>query len=269
MKITDFLKKYSLIDEKFIDDFYTFFDEGLNEYDYTIDLNSIAKWLDIRKDNLKELLVNNFIENQDYIINKNKSGKGLGTGKNNVKHVFLTYTCSKLLCMISRTKKADLIRKYYIDLEKLIIKYKEEIVNNLNKQLNIKNNNNELIEKNKEQGLIYILKVEDEVYKIGYTSEIKKRMKQYNVGKVYELPIVFIFKIDDIKNVEKCIKENLKRYQYKNKTEIYKINLEFIKDTVEYCGKKNALLLKQNLKLLKNKKLSNWLVIIDKKNSNI
>ena len=123
MKITDFLKKYSLIDEKFIDDFYTFFDEGLNEYDYTIDLNNIAKWLDIRKGHLKELLTNNFIENQDYIIKKNISGKGLGTGKNNVKHVFLTYTCSKLLCMISRTKKADLIRKYYIDLEKLIIKY--------------------------------------------------------------------------------------------------------------------------------------------------
>ena len=61
--------------------------------------------------------------------------------------------------MISRTKKADLIRKYYIDLEKLIIKYKEEIVNDLNKQLNIKNNNKELIEKNKEKGLIYILKV--------------------------------------------------------------------------------------------------------------
>ena len=123
MKITDFLKKYSLIDEHFIDDFYIFFDEGLNEYDYTIDLNNIAKWLDIRKGHLKELLTNNFIENQDYIIQKNISGKGLGTGKNNVKHVLLTYTCSKLLCMISRTKKADLIRKYYIDLEKLIIKY--------------------------------------------------------------------------------------------------------------------------------------------------
>jgi hypothetical protein len=91
-------------------------------------------------------------------------------------------------------------------------------------------------------------------------------MKQYNVGKIYELPIVFIFKIDDIKNVEKCIKENLKKYQYKNKTEIYKINLEFIKDTVEYCSKKNALLLKKNLKLLKNKTILNWAIIIDKKN---
>ena len=28
MKITTFLKKYSTIDNKFIDDFYTFYDEG-------------------------------------------------------------------------------------------------------------------------------------------------------------------------------------------------------------------------------------------------
>ena len=36
MKITDFLKKYSLINNKFIDDFYSFYDDNKNEYDYTI-----------------------------------------------------------------------------------------------------------------------------------------------------------------------------------------------------------------------------------------
>ena len=36
MKITDFLKKYSLIDSKFIIDFYSFYDEGKNEFDFTI-----------------------------------------------------------------------------------------------------------------------------------------------------------------------------------------------------------------------------------------
>jgi len=38
MKITEFLKRYSLIDNKFIEDFYTFYDEGKNEYDFTISL---------------------------------------------------------------------------------------------------------------------------------------------------------------------------------------------------------------------------------------
>ena len=56
MKITDFLKKYSLINAKFIDDFYSFYNEGKNEYDFTIDIENIAFWLDLRKDNLKRLL---------------------------------------------------------------------------------------------------------------------------------------------------------------------------------------------------------------------
>ena len=42
MKITEFLKKYSLIDNKFIDDFYSFYDEDKNEYDFTIKLDLIA-----------------------------------------------------------------------------------------------------------------------------------------------------------------------------------------------------------------------------------
>ena len=66
----------------------------------------------------------NFNENEDYIIEINKkNGKGKGKGGNNTKLVMLTYTCAKMLCMISRTPKADIIRKFYIDLEKLIITY--------------------------------------------------------------------------------------------------------------------------------------------------
>ena len=42
MKITTFLKKYSTIDNKFIDDFYTFYDEGKSEFDFTIKLDLIT-----------------------------------------------------------------------------------------------------------------------------------------------------------------------------------------------------------------------------------
>ena len=44
MKTTDFLKKYSLIDSKFIDDFYSFYDEGQNEYDFSINLPLTSWW---------------------------------------------------------------------------------------------------------------------------------------------------------------------------------------------------------------------------------
>jgi hypothetical protein len=49
MKITEFLKKYSLINPRFIDDFYSFYNEGKNEYDFAIDIENIAFWLDVKK----------------------------------------------------------------------------------------------------------------------------------------------------------------------------------------------------------------------------
>ena len=264
MKTTDFLKKYSLINSKFIDDFYSFYNEGKNEYDFTIDLQNISFWLDVKKEHLKRLLESNFVKNQDYIETK-QTVKGKGRGASNTKTVLLTYTCAKLLCMISKCEKASLIRNYYIELEKLLIKYKDEIVNSLNNQLGIKENNEIIIEKNKDTGLIYILKVDDEVKKLGNSGDIKKRMKQYNVGRIDELPIVFVYKTDKMKEIEKCLKLNLKQYQYKKNTETFKIDLEFIKETIKYCTLKNALLLKKNKKLLDKKDNKNWLIILDKK----
>src|ERR1700679_2273584 len=112
MKTTEFLKKYSLIDETFIDDFYSFYDENKNEYDFTIDLDKIAVWLEVNKGHLKRLLESNFVKDQDYVITKPLT-KRKGTGTNNIQIVMLTYTCAKLLCMISKCKKATIIRNYY------------------------------------------------------------------------------------------------------------------------------------------------------------
>ncbi len=90
MKITQFLKRYSLIDNKFIEDFYTFYDEGKNEYDFTISLELVSNWLNVRKDHLKTLLISNFSKNTDYIEQKISGQKGKGT--NNRIDVLLTYT---------------------------------------------------------------------------------------------------------------------------------------------------------------------------------
>jgi len=268
MKITEFLKKFSLIDNKFIDDFYSFYDDGKNEYDFTISLDLIADWLNVRKDHLKTLLISNFTENTDYIQIK-ESGKK-GTGINNRIHVMLTYTCSKLLCMISKCEKANMVRNYYIELEKLIITYKDNIVNDLYNQLGVQQQNKEITEKNNNEGLLYILKIEDDFHKLGTTATLKARMKQYNVGRISELPIVYVYKCNNIKEVEKCVKDNLESYRVKKhkNNEIFKIDDDFIKDTVIYCNKK-SIKIKENRKLLKSTDKKNWLIIIDKKNLNI
>lgn len=216
------MKKYSVIDDGFIDDYHTFFDEKADELFWTINLYDIAKWLDIKEEKLKELLTNNFIKEIDYIIDKK-----------NTNNLVLSPKCCKLLCMMSESKKANLIRTYHIDLEKLIVKYKEEIVNDLDKQMNIKKNSNkELFENDPQEddkGLIYILKVRDGIYKLKYISEKKNKTKKY------KLPIVFIFKIENYieAHIDK-IKKNLNKYIYKNKTRTYKIDLELLKGKIKY-----------------------------------
>ena len=218
MKLTKFLKKYSVIDDGFIDDYHTFFDDKADELFWTINLYDIAKWLDINEEKLKELLTNNFIKEIDYIIDKK-----------NINNIVLSPKCCKLLCMMSESKKANLIRTYYTDLEKLIVKYKEEIVNDLDKQMNIKNNSKEMFDDSENaKGLIYILKVGDGLYKLKYISEKKKKKK-------YKLPILFIFKIDYyIEAHIDEIKKNLNDYRYKNKTRTYKIDLELLKRNIKY-----------------------------------
>ena len=84
----------------------------------------IAFWLGMQKGHLKDLLISNFIEKSDYTIDTTKangSGKGKGKGKNNVKIVMLTYICAKMLCMISKTPKANVVRKYFIDIEQFML----------------------------------------------------------------------------------------------------------------------------------------------------
>ena len=86
--------------------------------------------------------------------------------------------------------------------------------------------------------------------KIGSTYDLQERMRQYNVGRVSELPIVFVYLSDQIEELETCIKQNLKAYQIKYNTETFQIDIQFIKDTIKYCTKRNALLLKQNKKYI-------------------
>ena len=101
---------------------------------------------------------------------------------------FSTFFYFIIICILNK------IRNFYIELEKLLIKYKDNIVNDLNNQIGIKTSNKDIIESNNKEGLIYVLKVSDEVKKIGNTTDIKKRMKLYNVGRINELPIVLVYK---------------------------------------------------------------------------
>ena len=56
LSFSDFLKKYSTIPNKFIDDFFSMYDYKTNENDLLINFDNLCTWLVIRKDVLKRTL---------------------------------------------------------------------------------------------------------------------------------------------------------------------------------------------------------------------
>ena len=69
MDLIEFLKKYSNINNKFIDDFFSLYDIN-NKNKFIIDLDKVSKQLISKKGNLKNTLMKSYELNKDYIINK-------------------------------------------------------------------------------------------------------------------------------------------------------------------------------------------------------
>jgi hypothetical protein len=103
-----FLKTYSKINNKFIDDFFSLYDLDNNNI-FIINLENIAELFKIRKDHIKKTLLYSYKLNIDYKIIKGELNGLKGKPKETI---LLTLKCFKLLCMQSRTKKANEVRNY-------------------------------------------------------------------------------------------------------------------------------------------------------------
>ena len=113
LSLQDYLKKYSSINNKFIDDFF-----NLMEYrDYEsnekiVDLDKVIKWLDINKGKAKETLIKSYRKNIDYIIKKVIKPTKSGSGGHNVEKILLTIHCFKKFCQLTKSKHGDDVRNY-------------------------------------------------------------------------------------------------------------------------------------------------------------
>ena len=70
MNLINFLKTYSKISNKFIDDFFGLYNYETEKDDYVIDLEIVVKWLKARKDSIKRTLLDSYTKNIDYKIGK-------------------------------------------------------------------------------------------------------------------------------------------------------------------------------------------------------
>ena len=232
----DFLKTHTKISNNFIDDFFSLYDPK-DKYNFAINADVISKWFETRIDVIKDTLLHSYKENLDYKITKNKPNGKVGKPKETI---MMTPKCFKLMAMQSRTKKAVQVREYYYELEQVVDQYKEYIIKGLQEKINqLENNQKPKI--NPKKGVIYILETSDGIghYKIGRTVNLKKRLLTYNANKKDEIVPIYVYETDDVENVEKCIKTYAKQFQYRKYKEIYKTDIDMLKELISDCSEFN------------------------------
>ena len=137
---------------------------------------------------------------------------------------------------MSRTEKAKEVRKYFIDLEEHIDKYKGHIIESLNKKVSKYEHELKPDEIKNESGCIYVLKTQEtleNVYKIGKTENFKNRLKTHQSSHPEKLEIAYVYETDKINQVESCLKNLLKDKAYRKKREFYEIDIDILKSLIK------------------------------------
>jgi len=74
---------------------------------------------------------------------------------------------------------------------------------------------------------------------------LKNRLKSYNSDKKDDIIPIYIFETDDVDEIERCIKFYGQKYKYRKYKEIYKADINMLKDLINECSDFNK---KTNLK---------------------
>jgi phage anti-repressor protein/predicted GIY-YIG superfamily endonuclease len=241
----DFLKKFSSVNNKFIDDFFSHYSENTKDTDFVIDFDNTAKWLQVRKDSIKRTLIESYRNNIDYKITEKK----LITAGRPSEKILITPDCFKRICLLTKSVKGEAVRSYYIQLEKHLDKYKDNIINDLRKENEVLRNDLKPLEIPKDTGVIYVLKTDNDVelkdiYKIGSTTDFKSRLLTHQSSHVHNVKVEYVYNTNDVKGVERCLKAILRERQYRKRKEFYQIDIDDLKEIIDNCGNSLSLLKK-------------------------
>ncbi len=231
-----FLKKYSDVDTDFIKNFIDIRNNKNSHFPFSIDLDIVVEWLKTNKHKLKKTLIKTYIEKIDYIILQSKIKKD-SKGGHNKEIILMTPDTFKMLTMKSKTKDAQKVRYYYVTLEKLVEIYKDEIIENQNKKIKILERNLKKI-KYPVKGALYIIKLteyDNEGFRIGKTSNMNVRVKGYNTHNKDDPEVVYTFYTHDRTRLEKCVRNTLKYFEYRNNKDFYITSKEKIIEALSKC----------------------------------
>lgn len=206
--------------------------------DFPINLETLVKLVGFaHKKNAKRTLENNFTKDEDYkitVLPKGKSSWGGSGGE----EIMLNIDTFKNMCMLVKTEKSKQIRKYYVKLEniynkivkeeieinKVLLQEKENIIEDKEKQLEQKDSEHKqnlkisrhklLIEQLKNKKVIYLCEVGKNLIKIGSSKDIDDRKQNLKI--VFgECIFLDVFEVTDFRELEQIILVRVNQYKYK------------------------------------------------------
>lgn len=232
-----FLKVHSVIPNVFIESFLSMYNPETVQTDLIINIDSVSKWLDISKFNIMRTLRSSYREDIDYTIKKSTNRKGK-YGGNNYKVVMISPDCFKRLCMRSTSKKAEEVRTYFIELEGLLVRYRTTLMKGMDNEIKLMEKALRPKSKEDSAGYVYVIKAspdKDSVFKIGRTKDLNKRLSTYSTGSLIGVELVFKLRTDNYQATEECVKAMVKPDRYKKYNEIYKVDIDMIKEIIKKC----------------------------------
>ena len=241
-----YIKKMTSVPEKFIDEIFELYNESSTQSNFVIKLDAIAKWLSTTKQSIIRTLSRSYKMDFDYIITKaDPNVQKKDPRNNNFKMYLLTPDCFKRLAMMSKSKNAEMVRTYYIEVENLFINFREQTLNGMQQQIDaLARNMKPKKAYPPNQGFIYIIRTSDQhtLYKLGRTNDLNKRLKTYNTGLANDIDVLYLYETNDVVKVEKCVKMWLQDHRYRKYKEVYDVDLDTIKQIINNCGKAGATL---------------------------
>jgi len=221
------LKQHTNIDDDFINTFFKEYKIG-GDLDFNIKDIDVAKYLGTSLNTIRRRLNNtfskniNFVERADYIKIKTNKTSGIT--------YMINYQCFERLAMGGDSEKSEVVRMYFIKLREFLTENQHLIYQAIE-------NKNEL---HKYSGYesIYFFAVDDrksDIFKVGRTSDIVQRLRNYNVGRIKEVELKYFALVSNSLLIEKCIKLALDENKiYKNK-EIFKVEPNKLKKIIDEC----------------------------------
>lgn len=225
------LKNHTSIDKDFIDIFLKKF-KIKGGHKFEVEDKKVAKYFNIKLSTLRKRLNNTFskkkiyYENVDYIKVK--------TGNTSEIKYMINYECLENLAMNGDTEKANMARLYFIQLRKFIRENQHLIYQAME--------NKKRLHKYKGFESIYFfaIKKKSNIFKIGKTSDIIKRLNNYNVGRINEVDLQYLALVKNKGLIEDCMKKLLKKFQKVKNKEIYEVDPKLIKHIASKCYKRNV-----------------------------